>query len=221
VYSAHMKKMVFYLRVSTSKQGADGNGIQHQMTVVNRYAELNEGEVIGQFVEVESGGKTDAERPQLSLALEICRKQNAVLICSKIDRLSRNAEFLLRLMNSKVEFICCDIPNCDRFTISLFAILAEKERMMISERTKNALQMVKARGIKLGGPNPELSVKLMNDGASKAKNEFRIKITPIIDDIKKAGVKTLQGLADCLNRRGISSRTGKSWTPSLVRNVLI
>jgi DNA invertase Pin-like site-specific DNA recombinase len=215
-----MKKLVFYLRVSTVKQGADGNGIQHQMTVVNRYAELNEGEVIGQFIEVESGGKTDAERPQLSLALEMCRKQNAVLVCSKIDRLSRNAEFLLRLMNSKVEFICCDIPNCDRFTISLFAILAEKEKNMISERTKNALKMVKARGVKLGNPNFELSVKLMNDGASKAKKEFRIKIIPIINDIKKAGVKTLQGLADCLNRRGISTRTGKSWTPGLVRNVL-
>jgi len=190
------------------------------MTVVNRYAELNEGEVIGQFIEVESGGKTDAERPQLSLALEMCRKQNAVLVCSKIDRLSRNAEFLLRLMNSKVEFICCDIPNCDRFTISLFAILAEKEKNMISERTKNALKMVKARGVKLGNPNFELSVKLMNDGASKAKKEFRIKIIPIINDIKKAGIKTLQGLADCLNRRGISTRTGKSWTPGLVRNVL-
>jgi len=215
-----MKKLVFYLRVSTVKQGADGNGIQHQMTVVNRYAELNEGEVIGQFIEVESGGKTDAERPQLSLALEMCRKQNAVLVCSKIDRLSRNAEFLLRLMNSKVEFICCDIPNCDRFTISLFAILAEKEKNMISERTKNALKMVKARGVKLGNPNFELSVKLMNDGASKAKKEFRIKIIPIINDIKKAGIKTLQGLADCLNRRGISTRTGKSWTPGLVRNVL-
>ena len=216
-----MKKMVFYLRVSTAKQGADGNGIQHQMTVVNQYAEANGGEIIGQFIEVESGGKTDVERPQLSLALEICRKQNAVLVCSKIDRLSRNAEFLLRLMNSKVEFICCDIPNCDRFTISLFAILAEKEKNMISERTKNALKMVKARGVKLGNPNPELSVKLMNEGAGKAKKEFRIKITPIIDDIKTAGVKTLQGLADCLNRRGISTRTGKSWTPGLVRNVLI
>ena len=213
--------MVFYLRVSTTKQGADGNGIQHQMTVVNRYAESNSGEVIGQFIEVESGGKTDVERPQLSLALEMCRKQSAVLICSKIDRLSRNAEFLLRLMNSKAEFVCCDIPNCDRFTISLFAILAEKEKNMISERTKNALKMVKARGVKLGNPNPELSVKLMNEGAIKAKNEFRIKITPIIEDIKKAGVKTLQDIADCLNRRGISTRTGKTWTPGLVRNVLV
>jgi DNA invertase Pin-like site-specific DNA recombinase len=92
---------------------------------------------------------------------------------------------------------------------------------MISERTKNALKMVKARGVKLGNPNPELSVKLMNEGAGRAKKEFRIKITPIIEDIKKAGVKTLQGLADCLNRRGISTRTGKSWTPGLVRNVLI
>ena len=216
-----MKKMVFYLRVSTSKQGADGNGIQHQMTVVNRYAESNEGEVIGQFIEVESGGKTDVERPQLSLALEMCRKQNAVLICSKIDRLSRNAEFLLKLMNSKVEFVCCDIPNCDRFTRSLYAILAEKERIMISERTKNALQMVKARGVKLGNPNPESAVKAMNEGAIKAKNEFRIKITPIIEDIKKGEIKTLQGIADCLNRRGISTRTGKTWTPGLVRNVLV
>ncbi len=213
--------MVFYLRVSTSKQGADGNGIQHQMTVVNRYAESNGGEVIGQFIEVESGAKTDAERPQLSLALEMCRKQNAVLICSKIDRLSRNAEFLLRLMNSNVEFVCCDIPNCDRFTISLFAILAEKEKNMISERTKNALKIVKLRGVKLGNPNRELSVKLMNEGARRAKNEFRVKITPIIDDIKKAGVKTLQEIADCLNRRGILTRTGKTWTPGLVRNVLI
>ncbi len=215
-----MNKMVFYLRVSTSKQGADGNGIQHQMTVVNRYAEANGGEVVGQFIEVESGGKTDSERPHLARALEKCKNENAVLVCSNIDRLSRNAEFLLRLMKSKVEFVCCDIPNCDRFTISLFAILAEKERIMISERTKNALQMVKARGVKLGGPNPVLSVKLMNVGASKAKNEFRIKITPIIDDIKNAGVKTLQGIADCLNRRGIPTRTGKNWSPSLVRNVL-
>ena len=213
--------MVFYLRVSTSKQGADGNGIQHQMTVVNRYAESNGGEVIGQFIEVESGAKIDVERPQLSLALEMCRKQNAVLICSKIDRLSRNAEFLLRLMNSNVEFVCCDIPNCDRFTISLFAILAEKEKNMISERTKNALKIVKLRGVKLGNPNRELSVKLMNEGARRAKNEFRVKITPIIDDIKKAGVKTLQEIADCLNRRGILTRTGKTWTPGLVRNVLI
>jgi DNA invertase Pin-like site-specific DNA recombinase len=191
------------------------------MTVVNRYAESNGGEVIGQFIEVESGAKTDAERPQLSLALEMCRKQNAVLICSKIDRLSRNAEFLLRLMNSNVEFVCCDIPNCDRFTISLFAILAEKEKNMISERTKNALKIVKLRGVKLGNPNRELSVKLMNEGARRAKNEFRVKITPIIDDIKKAGVKTLQEIADCLNRRGILTRTGKTWTPGLVRNVLI
>jgi len=92
---------------------------------------------------------------------------------------------------------------------------------MISERTRNALQMVKARGVKLGNPNPELSVKLMNEGASKAKNEFRIKIMPIIEDIKKAGVKTLQDIADCLNRRGILTRTGKSWSPGLVRNVLV
>lgn len=216
-----MKKMVFYLRVSTSKQGADGNGIQHQMTVVNRYAESNGGDVVGQFIEVESGGKTDSERPQLAAALEKCKKENAVLVCSKIDRLSRNAEFLLRLMNSRVEFVCCDIPNCDRFTISLFAILAEKEKNMISERTKNALKMVKARGIKLGSPNPELSVIKMNEGARKARIDFKNKIVPIINEIKSTGIETLQGVADCLNRRGISTRNGKHWYPTQIRNLLV
>ena len=170
------------------KQGADGNGIQHQMTVVNRYAEANGAEIVGQFIEVESGGKTDSERPQLAAALEKCKKENAVLVCSKIDRLSRNAEFLLRLMNSRVEFVCCDIPNCDRFTISLFAILAEKEKNMISERTKNALKMVKARGIKLGNPNPELSVIKMNEGARKGRIDFKNKIIPIINEIKSTGI---------------------------------
>ena len=216
-----MKKMVLYLRVSTVKQGADGNGIQHQMTVVNRYAEANGGEIVGQFIEVESGGKTDSERPQLAAALEKCKKENAVLVCSKIDRLSRNAEFLLRLMNSRVEFVCCDIPNCDRFTISLFAILAEKEKNMISERTKNALKMVKARGIKLGNPNPELSVIKMNEGARKGRIDFKNKIIPIINEIKSTGIKTLQGMADCLNRRGISTRNGKQWYPTQIRNLLV
>ena len=216
-----MKKMVFYLRVSTSKQGADGNGIQHQMTVVNRYAEANGGEIVGQFIEVESGGKTDSERPQLAAALEKCKKENAVVVCSKIDRLSRNAEFLLRLMNSRVEFVCCDIPNCDRFTISLFAILAEKEKNMISERTKNALKMVKARGIKLGSPNPELSVIKMNEGARKGRIDFKNKIIPIINEIKSTGIETLQGVADCLNRRGISTRNGKQWYPTQIRNLLV
>ena len=209
------------MRVSTVKQGADGNGIQHQMTVVNRYAEANGAEIVGQFIEVESGGKTDSERPQLAAALEKCKKENAVLVCSKIDRLSRNAEFLLRLMNSRVEFVCCDIPNCDRFTISLFAILAEKEKNMISERTKNALKMVKARGIKLGNPNPELSVIKMNEGARKGRIDFKNKIIPIINEIKSTGIKTLQGVADCLNRRGISTRNGKQWYPTQIRNLLV
>ena len=203
------------------KQGADGNGIQHQMTVVNRYAEANGGEIVGQFIEVESGGKTDSERPQLAAALEKCKKETAVLVCSKIDRLSRNAEFLLRLMNSRVEFVCCDIPNCDRFTISLFAILAEKEKNMISERTKNALKMVKARGIKIGNPNPELSVIKMNEGARKGRIDFKNKIIPIINEIKSTGIKTLQGMADCLNRRGISTRNGKQWYPTQIRNLLV
>ena len=92
---------------------------------------------------------------------------------------------------------------------------------MISERTKNALKMVKARGIKLGNPNPELSVIKMNEGARKGRIDFKNKIIPIINEIKSTGIKTLQGMADCLNRRGISTRNGKQWYPTQIRNLLV
>jgi DNA invertase Pin-like site-specific DNA recombinase len=138
---------------------------------------------------------------------------------AKLDRLSRNALFLLKLQSGNVDFICADSPNIDRFTVGILALVAEKEKIMISERTKAALQMARNRGVKLGTRTPERQVKLMVEGSRKAKLEFRSKVLPIILEIRDAGVKTLQGVCDCLNRRGIKTRTGKTWFPTTVKLV--
>ena len=128
----------------------------------------------------------------------------------KVARLSRNAEFLLRLQNSNVDFVCCDCPNVDRFTVSILALVAQRERELISERTKSALQAARRRGVRLGTKNPSRQVKLMVAGYRRQKIAFVGKIRPIIDEIRSTGVSTLTGIADCLNRRGIPTRTGKS-----------
>ena len=107
-----------------------------QQEIVKRYVNNKQGQVVGEFCEVESGGKTDKDRPQLSAALNLCKKTNSILVVAKLDRLSRNAEFLLKLQNAGVEFVCCDCPNVDRFTIGILALVAQRERELISERTK-------------------------------------------------------------------------------------
>ena len=177
--------------------------------------------MVGVFREVESGAKTDQERPALSEALAVAKKSKATLIVAKLDRLSRNAEFLLRLQNSNVSFVCCDCPNVDKFTVGILALVAQRERELISERTKAALHAAKRRGIILGTRNPALQVKRMNDGCQSAKELFVKDIQPIISEIQRSGIETFQGIADCLNRRGIKSRSGGIWHPSTVRRVCL
>ena len=214
-----MKRFVTYCRVSTTNQGRDGLGMASQIEIVRRYVQ-GQGEVVGEFLEVESGGKTDAGRPQLAEALNLAKKSKSVLVVAKLDRLSRNAEFLLRLQNAGVDFVCCDCLNVDRFTVGILALVAQRERELISERTKAALQMAKQRGVKLGAVNPERQVKLMNEGARKGKEEFAGRILPIIREIQSTGVKTLQGVADCLNRRGILTRRGSQFSPTQIHLLL-
>ena len=199
----------------------DGHGMAAQTATVRQFVKNKGGIIVAEFCEVESGGKTDRERLELSKALTECRRQGATLVVAKLDRLSRNAEFLLSLQNGNVDFICCDCPNVDRFTVGILALVAQRERELISERTKSALQAAKKRGVRLGTRNPERQLKLMLAGARKATKDFKTKMAPLIEEIRGAGVNTLQGIADCLNRRGIPTRTGKAvWYPTSVRNVL-
>jgi DNA invertase Pin-like site-specific DNA recombinase len=198
----------------------DGNGMSSQKEIVRRFVDGQKGVLEKEFSEVESGRKTDEERPQLAAALDYCKRNKATLVIAKLDRLARNAEFLLRLQNSGADFLCCDCPNADRFTVGILALVAQRERELISERTRLGMAAAKTKGVKLGTPNPEKAVAAMVTANKSAKVEFAAKVFPIIEEIKSAGVQTLRGICDCLNRRGISTRNGKAWYPATVRNVL-
>lgn len=215
-----IKRYIGYFRVSTGRQGLDGNGMTAQRETVRRFVENQNGVLEMEFSEVESGRKTDEERPQLAAALEYARKTKSCVIIAKLDRLARNAEFLLGLQNAGVDFVCCDCPNADKFTVGILALVAQRERELISERTRLGLAAAKTKGVKLGTPNPEKAVAAMVTANKTAKTKFIAKVLPLVEEIRSAGVQTLQGIADCLNRRGIPTRSGKTWYPSSVRNVI-
>jgi DNA invertase Pin-like site-specific DNA recombinase len=137
-----------YYRVSTQKQGASGLGLEAQQAAVVRFLKGDQPQ--GEYVEVESGKKN--QRPQLLAAMAAARAAGGVLLIAKLDRLSRNAGFILALRDSGVDFVCCDMPDANTLTVGLFAVIAQHERETISKRTKEALAAKKARGAQLGTP---------------------------------------------------------------------
>lgn len=214
------KKYIGYFRVSRKSQGLEGYGMTAQREIVRRFVESQNGVLEQEFSEIETGRKTDAKRPQLAAALEATKRIRGILVIAKLDRLARNAAFLLSLQNSGVDFVCCDCPNADKFTVGILALVAQRERELIAERTRLALAAAKSKGVKLGTPNPQKAVAAMWEANMAAKLEFATKTAPVIKEIKAAGVSSLRGIAECLNRRGIQTRNGKKWFPATVRNVL-
>jgi len=158
-----MTSFVAYYRVSTDRQGASGLGLDAQRESVSRF--VGAGQLAAAFTEVESGRK-DTNRPQLQAALTECRKRKATLLIARLDRLARNVAFIANLMESGVDFVAVDMPQANRLTIHILAAVAEHEREMISARTKAALAQAKARGTRLGNPQPHEALKLAN--AAKA-----------------------------------------------------
>jgi DNA invertase Pin-like site-specific DNA recombinase len=215
-----IKKYIGYYRVSTDKQGVDGNGMTAQREIVRRFVDGQKGVLEMEFNEVESGKWTDDERPQLAAALDYAKKTKGTVVIAKLDRLARNAEFLLRLQNSGADFTACDCPNADPFTVGILALVAQRERELISERTRLGMSAAKSKGVKLGTPNPAKAVAAMVTANRSAKVEFAGRVAPIIREIQAAGVQTLRGICDCLNRRGIATRNGGDWYPATVRNIL-
>jgi DNA invertase Pin-like site-specific DNA recombinase len=211
-------KFIAYFRVSTNYQGLNGLGMSAQKATVENYVRGCKGELVGQFAEVESGKAK--ERPELDKAIALCRKTKSKLLIARLDRLARNASFTLALRDSGVDFIACDMPEADRFTIGLFALLAEKERDDISSRTKAALAAAKRRGVKLGNPK----IAAIQPKAIAAKQEharaFAAKLKPVIEKAQRHGVTTLQELADALNARGYKTPNGKAFFPQSVKNLL-
>jgi DNA invertase Pin-like site-specific DNA recombinase len=163
------KKFVAYYRVSTARQGVSGLGMEAQAASVEAFVRAREGRILASFVEVESGKHND--RPQLDAALARARAEKATLLIAKLDRLSRDALFLLTLQRADADFVAVDMPDANRLTIGIMALIAEHEREAISSRTKVALAAAKARGVRLG--NPHGSPHLNANPAWRAKGQAR------------------------------------------------
>ena len=205
--------LVAYYRVSTERQGQSGLGLDAQRSAVAAYTAGRD--LLGEFVEVESGRKDN--RPHLAAALTLCRQKRAVLVIAKLDRLARSVAFISNLMDSGVEFVAVDMPQANRLTLHILAAVAEHEREMISQRTRAALAAAKAKGIKLGNPRPNMlrATALASDQAA----DFRDRVAPLIHTLRAEG-RSLRLVAAELNTRCIKSAQGKLWHAASVRAVL-
>ena len=218
-------KYVAYYRVSTQRQGKSGLGLEAQRATVAQHLNISPTKLIAEFTEIESGRRTD--RPELAQALATCRRHGATLIVAKLDRLARNVEFTARLMNSGVEFLCCDNPHANRLTIHILAAMAEYEREQISARTKAGLAAARARGVNLGTKSnltPEArAAGIANASKARQTNADRraSDMKPVIDDLLAQGLKTPYALAKALNERGEPTLRGQEvWYPKSVSRLL-
>ena len=219
------KPMVAYLRVSTREQGRSGLGIDAQRAVVIRFAEAEGFEIVAEFTEIETGKGADAldRRPQLAAALAEARRhgKHCPVAVAKLDRLSRDVAFVAQLMVQKVPFISVELgADADPFMLHLFAALAEKERALISQRTKAALAAAKARGQTLGNPRLAEARASVNATRTAGADTFAATVAPVIAEARAAGAKSLRQLAAALNGRGIAAARGGKWEAATVANVL-
>lgn len=205
-----MKTAIAYTRVSTAKQGKSGLGLEAQQEALSRFAAAEGYKLIETFSEVETGKGADAleKRPQLKAALATAKKHKSPIIVAKLDRLSRDVYFISGLMTHKTPFIVAELgADCDPFMLHLYAALAEKERRLISQRTKDALAAAKARGVKLGG-----------DGI-KNRDEAKARALALKPVLKELAGKSANAIAKELNARKIATPSGAPWHAQTVIRV--
>jgi DNA invertase Pin-like site-specific DNA recombinase len=217
-------KFVAYYRVSTARQGRSRLGLEGQKQAVADYLNGGRWTLVAEYIEVESGRKND--RAELQRALAACRLHRATLIIAKLDRLSRNAAFLLTLRDNGVEFVAADMPGANRMTVGIMAMVAENEAEAISARTKSALAAAKRRGVKLGTPK-NLTDRARRAGTvasagvrSAAATQRASDLEPIIAGLRAAGARSLRDIARGLNAEGWGAARGGLWTAAQVRSVL-
>ena len=219
-----MKPVVAYHRVSTERQGRSGLGLDAQRERCAHFAAQNGMEIVEAFTEVETGKGSDAldRRPQLALALAAARRLRCPVLVAKLDRLSRDVHFIAGLMVQRVPFLVAELgADVDPFMLHIYAALAEKERRMISERTRAALAARKRQGAKLG--NPTNRAEAGGAGAARtaeAARCFAENVAPIIREIRASGVAGLRGIAAALNARGVRTTRGGRWAAMQVGAVL-
>jgi DNA invertase Pin-like site-specific DNA recombinase len=208
-----MNTAIAYIRVSDVKQGRSGLGLEAQQAAIAAFASAHGFEIVNTFVEVETGKGADAldRRPELKAALAAAKRANAPVIVAKLDRLSRDVHFISGLMVQRVPFIVAALgPNVDPFMLHIYAALAEKERSMIAERTRSALQAAKARGVRLGAPTQNTVLK---DRAAAFAATLRDVVQPVID-------QPLSAIAAHLNSQGITTATGGTWSKMAVSRLV-
>jgi DNA invertase Pin-like site-specific DNA recombinase len=215
-------KFVSYLRVSTARQGHSGLGLEAQRSAVASFLNGGRWKLIAEYVEVESGSRDD--RPKLAEALSVCRLHNATLVIAKLDRLSRDAHFLLGLTKAGVRFVAADMPEANEMVVGMMAVVAQAERKMISQRTKAALAAAKTRGVKLGKPENLRNQMMGCANGRAARTRAAINragdLLPIIADIRAGGAASLRAIAAEMNLRGIPTARGCVWSAVQVQRVM-
>lgn len=218
-------KAIAYYRVSTAAQGRSGLGLEAQQAAVQEFCRTRGGTLLEEFTEVESG--SHADRPQLARALELAKLTGATLLIAKLDRLSRNAAFLLTLRDSGTEFIACDMPDANNVTVGIMAVIAQEERRAISARTKAALAAAKARGVRLGNPNGAAALKRAGKGTASALTAVRDNakrradaLAAKVAEVRAEGAFSHSAIAAALNDRHIRTPRGGQWHATSVRRLL-
>lgn len=219
-------RAVAYYRVSTARQGASGLGLDAQRVAVEALCAARGWDLIAPpFQEVESGKRDD--RPELLKAMDRAKLTGARLVIAKLDRLSRDAAFLLTLQNSGVRFVAADMPDANDLTVGIMALVAQQERQAISRRTKEALTAAKARGQRLGNPNGAAAFRRAAKGNIAALDAVRAgasdraeTLRGTVEALKAEGVTSMGGIAAALNSQGIVTARGGKWHASSVRNLL-
>lgn len=208
-----MKTAIAYTRVSTTGQGRSGLGLDAQRSAIARFAEAEGYDLVQTFTEIETGRGADAleRRPQLGAALAEARRLKCVVIVAKLDRLSRDVHFISGLMTHKTPFIVAELgADTDPFMLHIYAAVAEKERRLISQRTKDALAAAKVRGVKLGG---------LNAGGIRDREEARGRAEALRPMFAEMAGKTLAAIAAELNARAVATPNGRRWHPETVSRV--
>ena len=209
-------QFVIYLRISTAKSGGvDSNGIAAQSRDIDIFLSgQSNPQVIGKFVEVESGAVS--ERPQLEQALNLCRSTGSHLLVQKVDRLSRDVEFIAKLVkDKKVTLRVANLPSADNFQIHLFAAISQQEREFISQRTKAAMAVAKSKGARFGNPNlPE-----MNRTRKRQSKEFSDGVAPIVMPLRDRGL-TFKQIAETLNEMNLKTARGSNYFPTTVKRIV-
>ncbi len=217
-----MKKFIAYYRVSRKSQGESGLGIAAQKATVASYLKSQNGELLQEFTEVETG-TNKKERVVIQQAIEAAKKNSATLLIAKIDRLARNVSFVSSLMETGIDFVAADMPSANPFTIHIFAALAEQEAKLISARTKAALAEIKASGRKLGSPK-NLTDEARKKGQERNRilafeNKHNRQAREVVMRCRESKMTYLE-IANYLNDLGYTTRFGNSFRPTTVMRLL-